>query len=188
VSATRKVLRATAAVLAAVIFFLLATLPAAPRVVVWTGDPGLPARTIAGAYHVHTVRSDGSGDRAAVAAAASRAGLAFVIVTDHGDGTRTPDPPAYVNGILCIDGVEISTTGGHYVALGLGPTPYPLGGAPSGVVEDVARLGGFGFAAHPDSPRAELAWTDWAAPVDGLEWLSADSEWRDESRARLARV
>jgi hypothetical protein len=188
VSARRKVLISTAAVLAAVIFFLFATLPATPRAVVWTGDPGLPARTIAGAYHIHTVRSDGSGDRAAVAAAASRAGLAFVIVTDHGDGTRTPDPPTYVQGVLCLDGVEISTTGGHYVALGLGPTPYPLGGAPSAVVEDVARLGGFGVAAHPDSPRPELAWTDGNAAVDGIEWLSADTEWRDESRTRLARV
>ena len=134
------------------------------------------------------MRSDGSGDRAAVAAAASRAGLAFVILTDHGDATRTPDPPAYVDGVLCIDAVEISTSGGHYVALGLGPAPYPLGGAPSAVVEDVARLGGVGFAAHPDSARPELAWTDWTAPIDGLEWLSADSEWRDESRSRLARV
>jgi hypothetical protein len=123
-----------------------------------------------------------------VAAAAARAGLAFVVVTDHGDATRTPDAPAYIGGVLCLDGVEISTTGGHYVALGLGPAPYPLGGAPSAVVEDVARLGGFGFAAHPDSPRPELSWTDWEAPIDGVEWLSADSEWRDESRARLARV
>jgi hypothetical protein len=188
VSAIRKVLISTAAVLAAVFFFLLAMLPARPSGALWTGDPALPARTLAGAYHVHTLRSDGAGDRDAVAAAASRAGLAFVILTDHGDGTRTPDPPAYVNGVLCIDAVEISTSGGHYVALGLGPTPYPLGGAPSAVVEDVARLGGFGFAAHPDSPRPELAWTDWTTPVDGLEWLSADSEWRDESRTRLARV
>ena len=36
------------------------------------------------------------GDRAAVAAAAARAGLKFVILTDHGDGTRPPDPPAYI--------------------------------------------------------------------------------------------
>jgi hypothetical protein len=42
--------------------------------------------------------------------------------------------------------------------------------------------------AHPASPKAELAWRDWSAPVDGLEWLNADSEWRDEPRTRLARV
>ncbi len=46
------------------------------------------------------------------------AGLKFVIFTDHGDGTRPPDPPEYVDGVLCLDGVEISTNDGHYVALG----------------------------------------------------------------------
>ena len=89
---------------------------------------------------------------------------------------------------LCLDAVEISTNGGHYVALDMQPSPYPLGGEPAAVVEDVERLGGFGIAAHPDSPTPELAWTDWDAPFDGIEWLSADSEWRDESRARFARV
>jgi hypothetical protein len=68
------------------------------------------------------------------------------------------------------------------------PSPYPLGGDPAAVVEDVARLGGFGIAAHPDSPKASLAWTDWEAPIDGIEWLNTDSEWRDESRTALARV
>ncbi|MEO8077325.1 MAG: hypothetical protein ABI818_13420, partial [Acidobacteriota bacterium] len=184
----RKALFLTAAVLAAVIFFLLATLPQPPRAVAWTGDPGLARRTIAGAYHVHTTRSDGAGDKAAVAAAAAKAGLRFVILTDHGDGTRRPDPPEYINGVLCIDAVEISTSGGHYVALGIGAAPYPLGGEPDGVVEDVARLGGFGVVAHPDSARPELAWTDWRPAFDAIEWLNADSEWRNETRGRLARV
>jgi hypothetical protein len=55
-------------------------------------------------------------------------------------------------------------------------------------VEDVHRLGGFGIAAHPDSARPALAWSDWKAPIDGVEWINADSEWRNESRAALARV
>jgi hypothetical protein len=184
----RDVLRVTAAVLAAVIVFLLMTLPLRPRAATWTGDPGLARRTVAGAYHIHTTQSDGSGDRAAVAAAAAAAGLQFIMLTDHGDGTRQPAAPEYLSGVLCLDGVEISTNGGHYAALGMRAAPYPLGGEPSAVVEDVARLGGFGFAAHPDSPRPELAWTDWTVPVDGLEWLNADSEWRNERRVRLARV
>jgi hypothetical protein len=148
----------------------------------------LAQRTVAGAYHIHSVRSDGSGDRQAIAAAAARAGLKFVILTDHGDGTRVPDAPAYIAGVLCIDAVEISTNGGHYAALGLGPAPYPLGGEPAAVVEDVSRLGGFGFAAHPDSSRPELAWSDWTLPFEGIEWMNADSEWRNETRMRLARV
>ena len=182
-----RALKMTAALLGAVIFFLLITLPARPRPVP-EADARLAHRTVAGAYHVHTTRSDGAGDRAAVAAAAARTGLKFVIFTDHGDGTRVPDPPAYLGGVLCIDAVEVSTNGGHYVALGLGAAPYPLGGEPAAVIEDVTRLGGFGFAAHPDSVRPELAWSDWSAPFDGVEWLNADSEWRNETRPRLARV
>src|SRR5262249_2087259 len=78
----------------------------------------------------------------------------------------------------CLDGVEISSTGGHYVALGLGQAPYPIAGEPRDVVEDVRRLGGFGIAAHPDSPKVELRWQDWSAPVDGVELLNPDTGWR----------
>jgi hypothetical protein len=140
---------------------------------------------VRGAWHVHTTRSDGSGTIDEVAAAAARAGLGFLIITDHGDGTRAPLPPAYRSGVLCIDAVEISTTGGHYVALGLPRTTWRLAGEPRDVVEDVARLGGAGIAAHPDSPKRELAWTDWSLPFDGVEWLNLDTEWRDESRLRI---
>jgi hypothetical protein len=56
------------------------------------------------------------------------------------------------------------------------------------VIEDVRRLGGFGVAAHPGSPRPSLAWQDWDAPIDGIEWLNADSEWRDEARIPIARA
>jgi hypothetical protein len=111
-----------------------------------------------------------------------------VITTDHGDGTRVPDAPAYRSGVLCIDAVEISTTDGHYVALGLAQTPYRLAGRPRDVIEDVTRFGGFGIAAHPGSPKAALEWTDWEARFDGLEWLNADSEWRDELWTSLGGV
>ena len=174
--------------MAAVIVFLLATLPPAPQIVAATLDPNLQRRTVAGAYHIHSTRSDGSSDKEAIASAASRAGLAFVVLTDHGDGTRRPDPPVFLHGVLCIDAVEVSTNGGHLVALDMKASPYPLGGEPSAVVEDVHRLGGFAVAAHPDSARASLAWSDWKAPIDGVEWMNADSEWRNESSAALARV
>ena len=140
-----------------------------------------------GAYHVHSNRSDGTGTLDEIAAAAAAAGLDFVIVTDHGDGTRQPEPPVYRSGVLCLDGVEISTQYGHYVALGMSVAPYPLAGHPSDVIEDVHRLGGFGFAAHPGSPKAELRWVS-DARFDGIEWLNADSEWRDEFWHSLGRV
>jgi hypothetical protein len=147
-----------------------------------------PAATVRGVYHIHTSRSDGSGTPDQVAEAAARAGLQFVILTDHGDGTRPPDPPAYRSGVLTLDAVELNTTGGHYAALGMPAAPYPFAGTPVAVIEDVKRLGGFGIAAHPGSPRPALRWNDWDARFDGFEWINGDSEWRDEPRLPIARA
>src|SRR5262245_13948313 len=148
--------------------------------------PPAPATLVAGAFHIHSDRSDGSGTVDAIAEAASRAGLRFVIITDHGDATRPPDPPAYRHGVLCIDAVEISNVAGHLVALNLqNPSPYPLGGEARDVIEDIHRMGGWAVAAHPDSPRDELRWRGSGAPVDGIEWLNADSEWRRLTRSQL---
>ena len=46
------------------------------------------------------------------------------------------------------------------MALDLPQSPYPLAGEGRAVVDDVRRLGGVGILAHPDSPRAALAWHD----------------------------
>jgi hypothetical protein len=144
-------------------------------------------RVVFGGYHIHTKRSDGTGSADSIAEAASRAGLQFIILTDHGDGSRAPDPPQYRHGVLTIDAVEISTSGGHLAALGLRTAaPYPLAGEPRDVIEDVHRLGGWAVVAHPDSPKPALQWHTWNVPYDGVEWLNVDSEWRDESRPHLA--
>ncbi len=169
----KKLVLVTAAFAAAVAVFVLLTIQ--PRRLTLTPiDDG----TLPGAIHIHTNRSDGLSGPDEIAAAAARAGLKFIALTDHGDGTRRPDPPAYRSGVLCLDGVEISTSGGHYIALDMPQAPYPLGGEPRDVVEDVHRLGGFGIVAHPDSPKLELRWRDWAAPFDGIELLNPDSSWR----------
>ncbi len=164
---------------------LLALLPARQLVLpVPAGlDPG-----IRGVMHIHTRDSDGTGTVDDVAAAASRAGLAFVVVTDHGDATRVASRPSYRSGVLCIDATEVSTFGGHVIALGIPTAPYPLAGEPRDVVDDIHRLGGMAIAAHPHSGKVDLRWTDLNTPVDGIEWLNADSEWRDEQPLALARV
>ncbi|HSC26254.1 MAG TPA: hypothetical protein VLD67_03210 [Vicinamibacterales bacterium] len=184
----RRVILWTTATGAAVALFLIATLPPRPSTAIDRAEDVEETRTVRGAYHVHSTVSDGIRDRSAIAEAAADAGLGFVIFTDHGDGTRQPEPPAYIAGVLCLDAVEISTDGGHYVAIDMHPSPYPLGGEPAAVVEDVRRLGGIGIVAHPYSVKEGLRWTDWSAAVDGIEWLNADSEWRDESRLRLLRT
>jgi hypothetical protein len=139
--------------------------------------------SLAGVLHVHTNRSDGRETPDQVAAIAARAGIKFLVFTDHGDATRAPDPPTYRSGVLCLDGVEISTAGGHYIALDTPASPYPLAGEARDVVDDVRRLGGFGIAAHPDSPKAELRWDAWDSPFDGMEWINPDTSWRVHATA-----
>ncbi len=197
----RRLIQTTAALVAAVAAYTAITLPPG-RITIETP---LPANAVIGAYHIHTTRSDGAGTPDEVAEAAAKAGLRFAVMTDHGDATRPPDAPRYSHGVLLIDDVEISTVEGHVVALGLtGPAPYPLGGEARDVIEDVHRLGGAAIIAHPDSPREELRWhnpgvatggpgglaggrgpgTDLAG-ADGLEWLNADSEWRNDGWPQL---
>jgi hypothetical protein len=166
--------------------FVYASLPA-PAVPL-APAPAEAIPSVRGALHVHTTRSDGTGSLDQIAAAAARAGLKFVVFTDHGDAAREPDPPLYRSGVLCIDGVEISTDGGHVLALGMPRSPYRLAGEARDVVEDIARLGGMSIAAHPGSEKPQLRWVEWTAPFNGIEWLNGDSEWRDEPRGNLARA
>ena len=161
----------TAALVAAVAVWIGFTIPPPPVSMAAPTDGTIP-----GIIHVHTSRSDGLSGPDEIAAAAARAGLKFLVFTDHGDATRKPDPPQYRSGVLCLDGVEISTSGGHYVAIDMPASPYPLAGEARDVVEDVRRLGGFGIAA-PDSPsRSSAGGLD--APIDGVELLNPDTGWR----------
>jgi hypothetical protein len=169
----KKLMLTTAALVAAVAVFVAFTLPPRPVALQPFADGTIP-----GIIHVHSNRSDGLSSPDEIAAAAARAGLKFVVFTDHGDATRKPDPPQYRSGVLCLDGVEISTNGGHYLAIDMPASPYPLAGEARDVVEDVRRLGGFGIAAHPDSPKPQLRWTEWRAPMDGVELLNPDTGWR----------
>ena len=169
----KKLVLTTAALVAAVAVLVALTLPPRPVALAAPTDGAIP-----GLIHVHTNRSDGLSGPDQIAAAAANAGLRFLVFTDHGDGTRKPDPPQYRSGVLCLDGVEISTNGGHYVAIDMPASPYPLAGEARDVVEDVRRLGGFGIAAHPDSPKTQLRWTEWKAPIDAVELLNPDTGWR----------
>src|SRR4029453_184273 len=179
----RLILAPLAAVAIAVAFLL-------PPAAKTTPAPSWPSTAIAvrGAYHIHSNRSDGAGTLDDIADAASRARLQFVIVTDHGDGTRTPEPPSYRHGVLCLDAVELNTNDGHYVALGLGATPYPLAGTAESGGGGGTRFGGLGFAPPADSSRASLQWRAWDVAFDGMEWLNSDSEWRDEPLTTLSRT
>src|SRR4051812_15559908 len=137
-----------AAFVAAVAVYGLATIPPRPIALTAPTDGSIP-----GIVHVHTNRSDGLSAPDTIAAAAAKAGLKFLVFTDHGDGTRKPDPPQYRSGVLCLDGVEVSTNGGHYVAIDMPASPYPLAGEARGVVGGVGRGGGVGGGGPPGFPE-----------------------------------
>jgi len=170
----RKFLVASAVLATVVAIFIWATLPPKHQLLSSPFDDG----TVEGVLHIHSNRSDGRATPEEIAREAARAGLKFIVITDHGDATRTPEAPVYRDGVLCLDGTEISTSGGHYIAIDMPAAPYPLGGDARDVVEDVRRLGGFGIAAHPDSPKPELRWRDWTVPFDAIEIANLDTAWR----------
>src|SRR4051794_9319296 len=163
---------------------VLAWLTFPPKHTVLT--PSFQDGTVPGAIHIHSTRSDGRGTLDEIAHAAAVAGLKFIVITDHGDGTRAPDVPVYREGVLCLDAVEISTAGGHYIAIGLPKAPYPLAGQARDVVDDVARLGGVGIAAHPDPPEPRLHRRGGFGPVDGVGFANPGTSRREENGAAVA--
>src|SRR5687768_6802562 len=98
----KRLLWAAAVLTIAVAILVSLTIPPAQLIL---PNP-TPDGSVPGAIHIHTNRSDGQGSLDDVAAAAARAGLKFVVTTDHGDATVPPEPPAYRSGVLCIDAVE----------------------------------------------------------------------------------
>ncbi len=145
-------------------------------------------RWVRGAFHVHTTRSDGRGTVEEVAAAAKAAGLDFVVLTDHNDFVARE--PLFVDGVLMVAGVEISTSQGHLAGFGM---QHPLEGArqwmpPGEAVEMVGRAEGTAVLAHPVQQRNP--WKDEASArlAPGFELYSADTFFRHAVRHPVSRL
>ncbi|PTL82346.1 PHP domain-containing protein [Vitiosangium sp. GDMCC 1.1324] len=150
-------------------------------------QPDAP-RWLRGAFHVHTTRSDGRGTVEEVAAAAKAAGLRFVVLTDHND--FVPPEPAFVDGVLMVPGVELSTAHGHLVAFGMqrpleGVRPWMDGGEAEAAVE---KAGGVSVLAHPVQQRNPWRHEEAARRADGFELYSADTFFRDALRHPFSRL
>lgn len=137
---------------------------------------------LAGAYHVHSTASDGRGSIEEIAGAARSVGLDFVLVTDHNVAPRAPE---FVDGVLMIFAVELSTAHGHVVALGL-KSEVPAEERGPGVLSAIGRRGGAAVLAHPVQRRNP--WRSWEGSplVAGLELYSADTMLREALESPLS--
>jgi hypothetical protein len=138
-----------------------------------------------GAWHVHTIRSDGQGTLDDVVRAAKAAGLQFVVVADH--NALTPADAGYRDGVLVVEATEISSAFGHVVAVGLRAPPGAAEKADP--LRRIAAAGGSAVLAHPLHPRRPF--TGWGrGPWRGFEVVSNDSFWyqtlHDRAVGRIA--
>jgi hypothetical protein len=163
------------------VFTCAATLKDYPVVPPREGAPEWPR----GAFHVHTKLSDGQGTVEQVAAAAKAAGLQFVVLTDHND--FAPREPVFMEGVLMLQGVEISTPHGHLVAFGM---QSPLDGAQARQegVSAVEAAGGISVLAHPIQQKNPWRDPEGARRARGFELYSADTFLRDALRSPFSRL
>lgn len=156
----------------------------------------------AGNLHLHTVASDGTGTHNEVAAAAARAGLDFIIYTDHNtwvDG---------VNGwyhdsnsgqrVLRLMGQEVNDQNleperNHLLCHFVSSDLNGAAADPQTLIDTVAERGGLTFLAHPlERPGLGAAaqtypWISWdISNFTGLELWNAmsDAKWRLRSIPR----
>ena len=139
-----------------------------------------------GAIHIHSTHSDGTESIKQIAKTAKKAGLDWIIITDHNslDGLNEE---GWYDGVAVLTGKEISPeTGNHYLALDI-QEEIPETLPPEFFIEEVNRQGGFGFIAHPDETKARrnsyppLRWSDWEVTgFQGLEIWNYMSDWVDK--------
>lgn len=147
-----------------------------------------------GAMHIHTLYSDGTGTIKDIAKAAKKAGLKWIIITDHNslEGLHNSEEGWY-DGVAVIIGKEISPEySDHYIALGLKEVvSHDL--PPEEYIKQVHQQGGIGFVAHPDesierqNSYKPLRWTDWSIKgFDGIEIWNQLSDWVDNYNTKNA--
>jgi len=140
-----------------------------------------------GNLHVHTTHSDGHATHAEVAGFAARAGLDFVVVTDHNvyDGERQ----GWHDHVLLLVGEELhdpeDAHHNHLLALGIDGELADTRPDPQARIDAANAAGGLAFLAHPvehSGPLAgepEIDWVRWdVSGYAGLEVWNHMSEFK----------
>ena len=134
-----------------------------------------------GVIHIHTRASDGSGTVAEVMAAAEKADLSFIAITDHNVAMTASDLAEDPPDLPIISGVEVGTSAGHFLALGI-PASWvqPKTSDDQQLLAAARAVGAFRILAHPFHPHTP--WTDWkTSDFDGMEIWNEDAAWRQRN-------
>jgi predicted metal-dependent phosphoesterase TrpH len=145
-----------------------------------------------GDLHTHTVHSDGRRTPAELAAQARAAGLDFLASTEHNTTSANLSWGRHAGSdLLVVDGQEVTTRDGHWLALGLDDGAVvdwryrADDGALERAVADVRGRGGLAVAAHPFCPLPGCAWRFGYRGLDAVEvW---NGPWTPDDEAALDR-
>jgi hypothetical protein len=140
------------------------------------GDSSLSSssREIKGAYHIHSLFSDGRKSIDEIAKLAAQKSLDFIIITDHGHpNLESLAEQGWKQDVLVLAGSELSVSRGHLVGLGFDVPHRPFSQNTEDAVLEIQSAGGFSIIAHPYS---KVSWT-WGEFIDysGIDIINANT-------------
>ena len=132
-----------------------------------------------GVYHIHTNFSDGRKSPDEIARLASKAGLNFIILVDHGSPNRESyASQGWRHGVLVLAGSELSASRGHLVGLDFKLPSHNFSQDTEDAVYEIIAAGGFSVIAHPYS-KVQWSWGEYAGYA-GIEIMDADTMLRKD--------
>lgn len=138
-----------------------------------------------GVLHIHSLYSDGTETIPRIAAIAQRAGLSWIIVSDHDTLAGLENNEAgWYGGTAVLVGYEITPPHSHYLVVGLDELVPPTV-PPAEFIATVREKGGWGFVLHPDEKagsyfKPPYPWKDRSLRgFDGIEIWNYMSQWSD---------
>ncbi len=148
-----------------------------------------------GNIHMHSTASDGTGSIADLVAAARRAGLHYIIVTDH-NRLVAQSEEGWREGVLTLIDIEVNDRRrqpeqNHCLTLGVREDVSDLAADPQALIDGVRERGGLSFLAHPiDKPSPLMPdtypWTEWDIEgFTGIELWNFMSEFRPYATNKL---
>lgn len=129
---------------------------------------------IQGAYHIHTIHSDGRKSTEKIAALASHSSLDFIILADHGNpNLDSLATSGWDKNVLVLAGSELSVSRGHLVALGFMPAQTTFSQNADTAFYQIKARDGLAIIAHPYS---KVSWS-WGKSIgyNGLEIINANT-------------